>query len=180
MISCYISAFPDDADIVFNRLKRAIHMARYPGSAPPTLIFEKLTEDYEEDICTLTGLLLSQEAKIKASSCAMQVVHVLSRCTVPDVSITFRDADQGLHPRIARELVKRMSLACRNNRTHVHFSVNNPSSLDGLDWEHDQLFAIERNSLEVVRTRRIQLKQFTNCPDPLSSLWLAGNLGAVP
>lgn len=76
MISCYISSFPDDADIVFNRLKRAIHMTRYPSSATPTCIFEKLTEDYEEDICAL--------------------------------------------------------------------------------------------------------KQFTNCPDPLSSLWLAGNLGAVP
>lgn len=178
MISCYIASFPDDVDIVFKQMRGVSRMKETEIPDLPWL--PALAEAYEDDLCVLTGYTLTQSEKIQASSCAMQVVRALGWCYTENIVFVLRDADRGLHPRVVCELMRRMSKACKTTRTHAHFSVTNPSALDGLNLDTDHLFAIERNSLGVVMTRQVQLPSFTKSQEPLSSLWISGILGAVP
>lgn len=95
--------------------------------------------------------------------------------------------DSALNPRLVTRLVGHLAtwLATANRDRQLLFTAHNPTVLDGLDLDDDEvrLFAVERNSEGHTTVRRITLTpelQSLNKTYPLSRLWAMGNLGAVP
>lgn len=95
--------------------------------------------------------------------------------------------DAALNPRLVTRLVGRLSswLVTASPDRQLLFTAHNPTVLDGLDLDDDEvrLFAVERNSDGHTTVRRITLSpelQKLNKEYPLSRLWAMGNLGAVP
>ena len=95
--------------------------------------------------------------------------------------------DSALNPRLVTRLVGQLAawLAATSPDRQLLFTAHNPTVLDGLDLDDDEvrLFAVERNSEGHTTVRRITLTpelQALNKEYPLSRLWAMGNLGAVP
>ena len=95
--------------------------------------------------------------------------------------------DSALNPRLVTRLVGHLAawLAATSPDRQLLFTAHNPTVLDGLDLDDDEvrLFAVERNSLGHSTIRRITLTpelQRLHEEYPLSRLWAMGNLGAVP
>ena len=95
--------------------------------------------------------------------------------------------DSALNPRIVTRLVGQLAgwLAATNRDRQLLFTAHNPTVLDGLDLDDDEvrLFAVERNSEGHTTVRRIAPSpdlHALNTQYPLSRLWAMGNLGAVP
>ncbi|HCF57325.1 MAG TPA: chromosome segregation protein SMC [Myxococcales bacterium] len=95
--------------------------------------------------------------------------------------------DSALNPRLVTRLVGHLAawLAATSPDRQLLFTAHNPTVLDGLDLDDDEvrLFAVERNSLGHSTIRRITLTpelRRLHGEFPLSRLWAMGNLGAVP
>lgn len=95
--------------------------------------------------------------------------------------------DSALNPRLVTRLVARLAewLRAASPDRQLLFTAHNPTVLDGLDLDDDdvRLFAVERNSHGHTTLRRIQPSpelRTLNKDYPLSRLWAMGHLGAVP
>ncbi len=101
--------------------------------------------------------------------------------------VAIDNLDSALNPRLVTRLVSKLAawLKKANPTRQLLFTAHNPTVLDGLDLDDDEvrLFAVERNSVGHTTVRRItvtpELKKLNN-EYPLSRLWAMGNLGAVP
>lgn len=124
-----------------------------------------------------------------ASEGALYVLFAAVLCLSPSSPSIFAidNLDSALNPRLVTRLVGQLSawLASTNPDRQLLFTAHNPTVLDGLDLDDDEvrLFAVERNSEGHTTVRRITLSpelQKLNKEYPLSRLWAMGNLGAVP
>jgi AAA domain, putative AbiEii toxin, Type IV TA system/AAA ATPase domain len=124
-----------------------------------------------------------------ASEGALYVLFVAVLClssASPSV-LAIDNLDSALNPRLVTRLVERLAAWLRlgDPNRQLLFTAHNPTVLDGLDLDDDEvrLFAVERNSQGHTIIRRIELSpdlQRLNEEYPLSRLWAMGNLGAVP
>jgi energy-coupling factor transporter ATP-binding protein EcfA2 len=124
-----------------------------------------------------------------ASEGALYVLFAAVLCLSSSSPSVFAidNLDAALNPRLVTRLVARLAgwLAATDPDRQLLFTAHNPTVLDGLDLDDDEvrLFAVERNSAGHTTVRRITL-----APDlarlhaqyPLSRLWAMGHLGAVP
>lgn len=124
-----------------------------------------------------------------ASEGALYVLFAAVLCLSPSSPSVFAidNLDSALNPRLVTRLVSQLAvwLAATNPDRQLLFTAHNPTVLDGLDLDDDEvrLFAVERNSEGHTTVRRITLTrelQALNKAYPLSRLWAMGNLGAVP
>ncbi len=124
-----------------------------------------------------------------ASEGALYVLFAAVLCLSPTAPSLFAidNLDSALNPRLVMRLVGRLSMWLRdaNPDRQLLFTAHNPTVLDGLDLDDDEvrLFAVERNSAGHTTVRRITLTpalKKLNEEYPLSRLWAMGNLGAVP
>lgn len=124
-----------------------------------------------------------------ASEGALYVLFSAVLCLSPSSPSVFAidNLDSALNPRLVTRLVGRLAewLRAANPDRQLLFTAHNPTVLDGLDLDDDEvrLFAVERNSEGHTTVRRIELSpelQKLNKEYPLSRLWAMGNLGAVP
>lgn len=124
-----------------------------------------------------------------ASEGALYVLFAAVLCLSPTAPSLFAidNLDSALNPRLVTRLVERLALwlTAANPDRQLLFTAHNPTVLDGLDLDDDEvrLFAVERNSQGHTTVRRITLTpdlQKLNKEYPLSRLWAMGNLGAVP
>jgi predicted ATPase len=124
-----------------------------------------------------------------ASEGALYVLFAAVLClsaTSPTV-LSIDNLDSALNPRLVTRLVERVDdwLRTADPNRQLLFTAHNPTVLDGLNLEDDEvrLFAVERNSSGHTKIRRVEvsakLRQL-NKEYPLSRLWAMGNLGAVP
>lgn len=124
-----------------------------------------------------------------ASEGALYVLFAAVLCLSPSSPSIFAidNLDSALNPRLVTRLVAQLAtwLAMTSPDRQLLFTAHNPTVLDGLDLDDDEvrLFAVERNSEGHTTVRRITLTaelQALNKECPLSRLWAMGNLGAVP
>lgn len=124
-----------------------------------------------------------------ASEGALYVLFAAVLCLSPTSPSIFAidNLDSALNPRLVTRLVGHLAawLAATDPNRQLLFTAHNPTVLDGLDLDDDEvrLFAVERNSEGHTTVRRILLTpelQKLNKEYPLSRLWAMGNLGAVP
>lgn len=124
-----------------------------------------------------------------ASEGALYVLFAAILCLSPSSPSIFAidNLDSALNPRLVTRLVGHLAawLAASNPDRQLLFTAHNPTVLDGLDLDDDEvrLFAVERNSEGHTTLRRITLTpelKARNHEYPLSRLWAMGNLGAVP
>ena len=124
-----------------------------------------------------------------ASEGALYILFAAVLCLSPSSPSIFAidNLDSALNPRLVTRLVSQFAswLASTNQDRQLLFTAHNPTVLDGLDLEDDEvrLFAVERNSAGHTTVRRITLTRELNALNkeyPLSRLWAMGNLGAVP
>lgn len=124
-----------------------------------------------------------------ASEGALYVLFAAILCLSPSSPSIFAidNLDSALNPRLVMRLVGHLApwLAATDPDRQLLFTAHNPTVLDGLDLDDDEvrLFAVERNSDGHTTVRRITLTpelQKLNKEYPLSRLWAMGNLGAVP
>lgn len=124
-----------------------------------------------------------------ASEGALYVLFAAVLCLSPSSPSIFAidNLDSALNPRLVTRLVSKLAgwLAASSPERQLLFTAHNPTVLDGLDLDDDEvrLFAVERNSEGHTTIRRIELTpalQALNHQYPLSRLWAMGNLGAVP
>lgn len=124
-----------------------------------------------------------------ASEGALYVLFAAVLCLSPSSPSIFSidNLDSALNPRLVTRLVGRLAawLAAASPDRQLLFTAHNPTVLDGLDLDDDEvrLFAVERNSEGHTTVRRITLTpelEALNKEYPLSRLWAMGNLGAVP
>jgi hypothetical protein len=124
-----------------------------------------------------------------ASEGALYVLFAAVLCLSPSAPSIFAidNLDSSLNPRLVTRLVERLApwLMAANPDRQLLFTAHNPTVLDGLDLDDDEvrLFAVERNSDGHTTVRRMTLTpelQKLNEDYPLSRLWAMGNLGAVP
>ena len=124
-----------------------------------------------------------------ASEGALYVLFAAVLCLSPTAPFVFAidNLDSALNPRLVTKLVGRLApwLQATSPDRQLLFTAHNPTVLDGLDLDDDEvrLFAVERNSEGHTTVRRITLTpelQKLNKEYPLSRLWAMGNLGAVP
>lgn len=124
-----------------------------------------------------------------ASEGALYVLFAAVLCLSPASPGLFSidNIDSALNPRLVTRLVSRLSgwLSATDPDRQLLFTAHNPSVLDGLDLEDDEvrLFAVERNSHGHTVIRRIEISEKLKALSenyPLSRLWAMGHLGAVP
>jgi len=124
-----------------------------------------------------------------ASEGALYVLFAAILCLSPSSPAFFAidNLDSALNPRLVTRLVTRLAdwLRLANPDRQLLFTAHNPSVLDGLDLDDDEvrLFAVERNSDGHTVVRRIEVSESLrtlNAEYPLSRLWAMGHLGAVP
>lgn len=124
-----------------------------------------------------------------ASEGALYVLFAAVLCLSPSSPSVFAidNLDSALNPRLVTRLVAHLAtwLAATNPDRQLLFTAHNPTVLDGLDLDDEEvrLFAVERNSEGHTTVRRITLTpelHELNRTYPLSRLWAMGNLGAVP
>ncbi len=124
-----------------------------------------------------------------ASEGALYVLFAAVLCVSPSSPAVFAidNLDSALNPRLVMRLVGRLAkwLRVGNLDRQLLFTAHNPTVLDGLDLDDDdvRLFAVERNSQGHTTIRRINVSpdlRKLNEQYPLSRLWAMGNLGAVP
>ena len=124
-----------------------------------------------------------------ASEGALYVLFAAILCLSPSSPSVFAidNLDSALNPRLVARLVGRLAswLRAAEPSRQLLFTAHNPTVLDGLDLDDDEvcLFAVERNSEGHTTVRRITLTpelQALNEQYPLSRLWAMGHLGAVP
>lgn len=124
-----------------------------------------------------------------ASEGALYVLFAAVLCLSSSSPLVFAidNLDSALNPRLVTRLVERLArwLRTGNLERQLLFTAHNPTVLDGLDLDDDEvrLFAVERNSEGHTTVRRIELSpqlRELNKEYPLSRLWAMGNLGAVP
>jgi len=124
-----------------------------------------------------------------ASEGALYVLFAAVLCLSPSSPSIFAidNLDSALNPRLVTRLVGQLAawLAATSPDRQLLFTAHNPTVLDGLDLDDDEvrLFAVERNSEGHTTVRRITLTpelQALNKEYPLSRLWAMGNIGAVP
>jgi len=124
-----------------------------------------------------------------ASEGALYVLFAAVLCLSASSPSVFAidNLDSALNPRLVTRLVGQLAawLAATSQDRQLLFTAHNPTVLDGLDLDDDEvrLFAVERNSVGHTTVRRItptpKLRAL-NKEYPLSRLWAMGNLGAVP
>ncbi len=123
-----------------------------------------------------------------ASEGALYVLFAAVLCLSPSSPSLFAidNLDSALNPRLVTRLVSRLTewLCAADPDRQLLFTAHNPTVLDGLDLDDDEvrLFAVERNSEGHTTVRRIEFStelQKLNTQYPLSRLWAMGNLGAV-
>lgn len=98
------------------------------------------------------------------------------------------NADHGLNPWLARELMKCLCAWSLNNSSprQLLLTTHNPLILDGLPLQNDQvrLFVVNRTRLGRTVVKRLevteQLLDKAKEGWPLSRLWLTGQLGGMP
>ncbi len=124
-----------------------------------------------------------------ASEGALYVLFAAVLCLSPSSPSIFAidNLDSALNPRLVTRLVAHLAPWLMNAHAdrQLLFTAHNPTVLDGLDLDDDEvrLFAVERNSGGHTTVRRITLTPellALNKEYPLSRLWAMGNLGAVP
>jgi len=124
-----------------------------------------------------------------ASEGALYVLFAAVLCLSPAAPSLFAidNLDAALNPRLATRLVSRLTgwLKAADPNRQLLFTAHNPTVLDGLDLEDDEirLFAVERDSDGHTDIRRILLSPelLKMSKDyPLSRIWTMGHLGAVP
>lgn len=124
-----------------------------------------------------------------ASEGALYVLFTAILCLSQSAPSVFAidNLDSALNPRLVTRLVGHLVEWLRGGdpNRQLLFTAHNPTVLDGLELEDDEvrLFAVERNSEGHTTVRRITITpelQKVNKEYPLSRLWAMGNLGAVP
>lgn len=124
-----------------------------------------------------------------ASEGALYVMFTAILCLSPASPAIFAidNLDSALNPRLVSRLVARLAewLRVGISGRQLLFTAHNPSVLDGLDLDDEEvrLFAVERNSQGHTTIRRIEVSpdlRRLNEQYPLSRLWAMGHLGAVP
>lgn len=124
-----------------------------------------------------------------ASEGALYVLFVAVLClsSASPAIFAIDNLDSALNPRLVTRLVARLAewLPLGYPNRQLLFTAHNPTVLDGLDLDDDEvrLFAVERNSQGHTVIRRVESSpelQRLNKDYPLSRLWAMGNLGAVP
>lgn len=124
-----------------------------------------------------------------ASEGALYVLFAAVLCLSPSSPSVFAidNLDSALNPRLVTRLVARLGawLRVADPDRQLLFTAHNPTVLDGLDLDDDdvRLFAVERNSQGHTTVRRVEVSpelRALNQEYPLSRLWAMGNLGAVP
>jgi predicted ATPase len=124
-----------------------------------------------------------------ASEGALYVLFAAVLClsSASPTILAIDNLDCALNPRLVTRLVARLVgwLRAGNPERQLLFTAHNPTVLDGLDLENDEvrLFAVERNSQGHTTVRRIDVSpelRELNAQYPLSRLWAMGHLGAVP
>lgn len=124
-----------------------------------------------------------------ASEGALYVLFAAVLCLSPAAPsvLAIDNLDSALNPRLVTRLVARLVewLRAGNSERQLLFTAHNPTVLDGLDLDNQEvrLFAVERNSHGHTSVRRIEVSpelRKLNQQYPLSRLWAMGHLGAVP
>ena len=98
------------------------------------------------------------------------------------------NADHGLNPRLARELMKRLCdwYTAGTSGRQILITTHNPLVLDGLPLQDDRirLFTVSRTETGRTDVRRVQVspEMMKKAKDgwTLSRLWVMGHLGGVP
>jgi AAA domain, putative AbiEii toxin, Type IV TA system len=124
-----------------------------------------------------------------ASEGALYVLFLLALACHPEAPRTFAvdNFDTALHPRLARELTRRVcEFLIEDGTRQVLLTTHNPLVLDGLNLLDDRirLFAVERERTGSSTVRRIRLSEriLERLEDgtALSRLWVMGRLGGMP
>jgi predicted ATPase len=124
-----------------------------------------------------------------ASEGALHVIFAAVLCLHPHAPIlcAVDNIDQGINPRLARALMGHICEWTKWSGRQVLVTVHNPTSLDGLPIDDDdvRLFTVDRArdgvtsvNRVVVTDRMLELAQ--NQGWTLSRMWVAGDLGGVP
>lgn len=124
-----------------------------------------------------------------ASEGALYVLFLLALACHPEAPRTFAvdNFDTALHPRLARELTRRVAeFMIEDGTRQVLLTTHNPLVLDGLNLLDDRirLFAVEREETGSSRIRRILISRAIikrlEAGATLSRLWVMGRLGGIP
>jgi predicted ATPase len=105
--------------------------------------------------------------------------HAPSLCAVDNI-------DQGINPRLARALMDHICEWTKWSKRQVLVTVHNPTSLDGLPIDEDdvRLFTVDRARDGITVVRRVvvtdRMLEMANDGWTLSRMWVAGELGGVP
>ena len=102
--------------------------------------------------------------------------------------LSIDNADHGLNPRLARELVRQICAAVIESKTprQMLLTTHNPQVLDGLPLQDDKvrLFTVSRTNTGRTVVRRVEVneKLLSMAKEgwTLSRLWVMGHLGGVP
>jgi predicted ATPase len=98
------------------------------------------------------------------------------------------NADHGLNPGLAKELIKKFSgwLISANVPRQVLMTSHNPAILDGLPLKDDRvrLFTVDRDNTGRTQVKRVvvtsQMEELANKGWTLSRLWMSGRIGGMP
>ena len=102
--------------------------------------------------------------------------------------LSIDNADHGLNPRLARELVRQIcaTVLAASMPRQMLLTTHNPQVLDGLPLQDDnvRLFTVSRTNTGRTVVRRVvvneKLLAMANEGWTLSRLWVMGHLGGVP
>lgn len=121
-----------------------------------------------------------------ASEGALYVLFLYCLAIHPKAPLVFAvdNFDHAMHPRLAMEVMRRISELAVKQRKTIFLTTHNPLVLDGLDLSNDEirLFTLNRSA----QTGHVSVKRIKITSDlvqerqPLSRLWTSGRIGGVP
>ena len=121
-----------------------------------------------------------------ASEGALYVLFLYCLAIHPKAPFVFAvdNFDHAMHPRLAMEVMRRISELAVKQRKTIFLTTHNPLVLDGLDLSNDEirLFTLNRSA----QTGHVSVKRIKITSDlvqerqPLSRLWTSGRIGGVP
>ena len=121
-----------------------------------------------------------------ASEGALYVLFLYCLAIHPKAPLVFAvdNFDHAMHPRLAMEVMRRISELAVKQRKTVFLTTHNPLVLDGLDLSNDgiRLFTLNRSAQSGhVSVKRIKIiNDLVQERQPLSRLWTSGRIGGVP
>ncbi len=121
-----------------------------------------------------------------ASEGALYVLFLYCLMLHPKAPLVYAvdNFDQAMHPRLAMEVMRRLSELAVSQKKTLFLTTHNPLVLDGLDLSNEEirLFTLNRS----VQTGHVSVERIKITNDlirerqPLSRLWTSGRIGGVP